>query len=83
MHAPFHLQSHVEGVKNTRKLHSGVMAGPSNRTIIQSNGSELDVIEVFRTAISSILHGEGLTVPTEDPKFCLKILNLRGIAKVN
>ena len=54
------------------------MAGPSNKTDIQTNGNQLDAIEVIRTAITSILAGEGLTMPTEEAKLCLEFpTNLR------
>ena len=74
-----YLQCHVESVKNTWRLQS---AGPSSGTDILTNANELNVIEVFITAVLSVLADEGLTVPTEEAKLCLEILNLCGIAKV-
>ena len=45
------------------------MAGLSSKTDIQTKGNEIDVIEVFRTAISFIVADEELIVPTEEASY--------------
>ena len=46
------------------------MAGTSTRDSSSVSG---DILEVFKSATTSILSDDGLTVPTEEAKLCLQI----------
>ena len=68
------------GSKRRRHM---AMAETSTIDDIEDENSNDDILEVFKSAITSILSDDGLTVPTEGVKLCLEMANnIKKILKI-